>query len=219
MITARPVNSRAVTQGPGSAHIRVMTKPILTTVTFADGTTASRTSERYAYTHAVTVTAEDPDLLAGRLRTVISLGEHDCAKLLDALEHAEPVIRSRGITTRGRDLDFSGNPSWSLYEAQLDYSPAGVRTRLVTWCNSQGVTKDQRPVSEELRRLGLGQVGQIRAEVAKAETSLQALTAGTYDLGTPEVIAWSTSRQLAEKALRSKAADYPTRRAGIVTVD
>lgn len=196
-----------------------MTKPATTTVTFPDGTTAQRTSERYTYTHAVTLTAEDPALLKTHLETVIARGNRDAAKLLDALDAAEPVIRSRGITTRGTDLDFSGNPSWNLYEALLDYSPEGRRTRIVSWCNSQGITKDLRPVSEKLRRLGLGELEQIRAQIAKAEESLQALAAGTYDLGTPEIIAWSSSRLLAEKALRSKAKDYPTRHAAVTAVD
>lgn len=196
-----------------------MTKPALTTITFADGTVARRTSERYAYTHAVTVSAEDPELLAAHLRTIIAQGEHDAAKLLDAMEHADPVIRSRGITTRGLDLDFSGNPSWSLFEARLDYSPIGVRTRLAAWCNSKGIARDQRPVSEHLRELGLGQVAQIRSAVATAGTSLQALADGTYDFGTPAAIAWATSRERAQKALRSKAADYPTRRASVIAVD
>ena len=196
-----------------------MTKPVLTTVTLPDGSKALRTSERYAYTHAVVLAAEDPALLKAHLESVITTGNHDVTKLLEAVQDTKPVIRSRGISTRSTDLDFSGNPTWNLYEAQLVYNPAGNRTRLVTWCNSHGITKDLRPVSETLEALALAQIEQIQADVARADRKLRDLLAGTYELAAPVVVAWSTSRPLAEKAMASKAPYYPTRKASVVPVD
>lgn len=102
-----------------------MKKPRLTTVIFADGTVARRTSVRHTYTHAVTASAEDPALVKAHLEAAAANAAKDIEALKAAAE-AGPVIRSRGFSTGATDM-FLGKPSWVLFEAFLNYEPASTR--------------------------------------------------------------------------------------------
>lgn len=193
-----------------------MKKPRLTTVTFADGTVARRTSERHTYTHAVAASAEDPALVKAHLETAAANAAKDIEALKAAAE-AGPVIRSRGFSTGATDM-FLGKPSWSLFEAFLNYEPAG-RYRPSVWCNSKGITASLVPAADVLRADAERLSQELEGDIARASLALKSLQGGTYEFGSPKVLSWSSSEQLAQKALRSAAGQYPTRLLSVVPVD
>lgn len=193
-----------------------MKKPRLTTVTFADGTVDRRTSERYTYTHAVAASAEDPALVKALHETTIANAAKDI-EALKAAAAAGPVIRSRGFGNSGTDM-FHGKPSWVLYEAFLNYEPAS-RYRPSVWCNSKGITASLVPAADVLRADAEVLSRELEGDIARACQTLKSLKGGTYDFGTPKVVSWSSSEELAQRALRAAAGGYPTRVLSVVPVD
>lgn len=193
-----------------------MKKPRLTTVTFADGSVARRTSERYSYTHAVTASREDPVLVKAHLEAAARNAAADI-EALRAAAAAGPAIRSRGFGSPGTDM-FLGKPSWVMFEAFLDYQPATARSRPFMWCNSKGITASLVPAADLLRSRAEQQIKDLESDIVSACRSLAALEDGSYVLGAPMVLSWSSSERLAEKALRA-AGPYPTRVLSIVPVD
>lgn len=200
-----------------------------TTVTFDDGTVARRTTER-AYTHAVAVSAEIPELVRPHLIEGIAADEKYLAMLAEAIEKMEIVVANRGFHTQGKDLGHDGKPSWSNYEAALlgTRSDTDHRYTVTIHCNSESISRvfvdgegyKPVPARDVLKKYAEHRYEAVTGSLAAKRKFLAQLDAGTYDLGKPEVLRWSSREELAIKALNSEFnRGYPTRRLFITAVD
>lgn len=200
-----------------------------TTVTFADGTVARRTTER-TYTHAVAVSAEIPELVRPHLIQGIADDERYLAMLALARQNMGVAIYPRGFNTGGKDLGYDGKPSWSNYEAVLlgTRSDADGQYPLTLHCNSEAISSvfvdgegyKPVPARDVLKNYAEDRFERMTASLAEKRSFLAQLDAGTYDLGKPGVLRWSSREELAIKAMNSKfAGSHPTRRLFVTEVD
>lgn len=201
-----------------------------TTVTFADGTVATRTSERHTYTHAVAVSAEIPELVRPHLTAGIASDENYLAILALARQKMEVAVVHRGFHTQGKDLGHDGKPSWSNYEAVLlgTRSNSDGQYPLTLHCNSEGISRvyvdgegyKPVPARDVLQNYAENRFERMTSSLAQKRSFLAQLDAGTYDLGKPGVLRWSSREELAIKAMNSKfTGSHPTRRLFVTAVD
>ena len=204
-------------------------KPSKITVTFEDGTVATRKSAR-AYTHAVTASAEIPELVREAMISGRAGEEALRDALVDALDKMDVVIRHRGFRSGGKDLDTSGNPSWSNYEAFLSGSryPGGHFSGVSWHCNSEGISskymagggKELVPVRGILQDHAQQRIAHLNQSMEMKTQIVARIDDGTFIPDPPKVLRWSTRQELAVKAMHS---DFPgfsaTRRLAVVEVD
>ena len=211
-------------------------KGVVTTVTLPDGAVAKRTSQRGNYTHAVVLSAEDPDLVR-KVRTARVAELEERVALIDAtLAQEKPTlkIRSRGLHRHGQDPDvgYQGKPNFHGFETML-YAADGKTVLEFTHSNSKAIVQGvydyeagryDGEATQPARQSLLAKARSTRERLAKdledERKALADLDAGTYDFGEPKVVRWSSRRDLAEKAARS---DFPNsglmRHAYVVPVD
>jgi hypothetical protein len=214
---------------------KVTSKGVLTTVTLPDGSIAKRTSQNGHYTHAVVRGPEEPKLVIANREHQIADSEKTIKDIDEALALEKPIfkIRNRGFRDKNPDLRYDGTPSYHGFEAHL-MSADGKRSLYSTHCNSKGLsegvynydtkTYDGKAIQAaptSIRNAVTEQQRNARETITLAAADIEAVKAGTFELGGPYVARWSSRQDLAEKAMNSSDLkhDYPTRGMYVTPVD
>jgi hypothetical protein len=207
----------------------------VTTVTFPDGTVDKRTSENKVYTHAVVKSAEVPELVIANREHVIAREEQRIKDIDEALALEKPNFRiKRRFNFRNEDPDISydGKPSYHGFEAIL-LTADGKRQLHSTHCNSKGISEGvfdyetgkydgsaTQHSTTSIKASVRDHQKHSREAIEKAKSDIEKVKAGTYDLGKPGVVRWSSREDLAVKAATGEFNyDHDTRRASVVPVD
>lgn len=200
-------------------------------VTLPDGTVVDRTSKSMHYTHAVICSPEDTALVRRLAEVEIERHQKEVDDIDAAL--AEPLkIRSVRLS-RGRDdpdLDYLGEPVYNGFEYRA-YSTDGKRVLKTVRGNSKQEVQgcyDEDGVyqHDRIEKVFAAMPGHlksrrstVRSFIEKAQNTINAVDAGTYNAGTWAVWGFSGSASNAEKTARSNGNSTPTRSFSAVEVD
>lgn len=208
---------------------KVTSRGRTTNVTLPDGTVATRTSKTKEYSHAVVLSPEIPELVIANREALINSAAAATAAREEALK--EPVFkkRRRFRDDRDPDVNYRGEPAYHGYEYFL-MSANGEEKLEEMWGNSKGDTQgcydpetfdyDVHKVGRVIPELKLKtkeRIQRAKNDIAQYEADIEAVKAGTYDLGGYSVPSWASRVDLAEKAANQYS--NRTRRVSVLPVD
>ena len=216
---------------PGPTAPKTTSRGRTTYVTLPDGTVAERTSKTKNYTHAVVLGPKVPELVIANREVTIRREEANIAAREEALKDPKFTKRNRfPRDNRDPDMNYGGTePSWTGFEYAL--LAADGRTQLETmWGNSKGDAQgsfdpdtldyehgNHGRVTAQLRLKAQLSIRNSREYIDEARADIEAVNAGTYDLGGYSVPSWSSRQDLAEKATNQYAGW--DRRASVLPID
>lgn len=208
---------------------KVTSRGRTTNVTLPNGTVATRTSKSKEYSHAVVLSPEIPELVIANREGLIRGAQAAIAAREEALKDPKFTKRRRFRDDRDPDVDHKGEPVFYGFEYNL-MSADGEEILETTRGNSKGETQgaydpetfeyDVRAISRAVPQLKVQaavKIRQAREDITKYEADIEAVKAGTYNLGDYGVPAWSSRADLAQKAANQYAGW--TRRATVTAVD
>jgi hypothetical protein len=176
-------------------------------ITHADGTVSTRQSKR-PYLFGIVCSPLDP----ARYRAyLVSMNEKLAIEIVNLnAAIADPVVqvRSRGFgrwTGRGIDESYSGEHTFHNFEGQLLVKDIGDRW-VQDHCDSNGRTQllggeGSEPVLDSLLRTASWYVTDKTSQIEYNLETIQAIDAGTADLGGYSVMRWTSRMDLGVAAL------------------
>ena len=197
---------------------KVTSRGRTTIVTLPDGTVATRTSKTREYSHAIVLSPEVPELVIRNREARIRDAEASIAAREEALKDPKFTKKRRFRDDRDPDLDYKGEPVYYGFEYNLMPADGGREPLETNRGNSKGDTQgcyDPDTFDYDVKKLGRAipelktqtrlRIQQARESIVEAQTDIESVKNGTYNLGGYGVPAWSSRLDLAQKAANQYA--------------
>jgi hypothetical protein len=176
-------------------------------ITHADGTVSTRQSKR-PYLFGIVKSPLDSARYRAHLVATNEELATQITNLTAAIEDPQVNIRNRGFRVspdRGVDESYSGEHTFHNFEGQLHVKDIGDR-RIADHCDSHGQTallgeSGTEPILDSLLRSAQWHVEQKNGQIEYNLTVIEAIDAGTADLGEYSVIRWTSRYDLGVLAL------------------